>query len=74
MTMGYIFDYSDVPQNCFISGEDLRLNSIIIDTNEITLRLGEIEIKLDNDKLERELKSADTITINGITFRKERNE
>lgn len=46
-------------------------HNIIIDTDSVTFRVGEFELKIINDVLMDELKHTNKITINGISFIKE---
>ena len=46
-------------------------HNIIIDADSVTFRVGEFELKINNDVLMDELKHTDKIKINGISFIKE---
>lgn len=47
------------------------VHNIIIDTDSVTFRVGEFELKITNDVLMDELKHTNKIIINGISFIKE---
>lgn len=64
------FDKNTLSAGSKINLDDYKLKQLFIDCKEIILKDSSIEIKLDNELV----RQFDSITINGINFRRDGNE